>query len=236
MGVTAFRVIAIDGPAGSGKTTTARAVAAELGFGHLDSGALYRAVTLAALELAPNADAPRVLAAAQAARVRLVPVGAAFRPDAGGVDVSRAIRTAEVTARVSTIAALPAVRDWVNRELRSAAAAHPVGVVVDGRDIGTVVFPDAGLKVFLTAAPEERARRRLTQDGQALSGESVGRAAGELLSRDAADSTRAVAPLKAASDAVVLDTTALSFGEQVREIVKQARKVFPQLDIAKGRD
>lgn len=231
--MTAFRVVAIDGPAGSGKTTTARAVAGALGFAHLDSGALYRAVTLAALELPPNADPSRVLAAAREARVRLVPMGTTFRPDAGGVDVSRAIRSADVTARVSTVAALPPVRDWVNRELRSAAAGHPVGVVVDGRDIGTVVFPDAALKIFLTAAPEERARRRLAQDGHSLNGENLGRAARDLLSRDAADSGRAVAPLKAAADAVVLDTTALGFAEQVEEIVKQARKVFQQLDIAK---
>lgn len=234
--MTAPRVIAIDGPAGSGKTTTAHAVAAELGFAHLDSGALYRAVTLAALELGPGASPSQILAAAQEARVRLVPVGSSFRPDAGGVDVSRAIRAAEVTARVSSVAALPAVRDWVNRELRGAAAVHPLGVVVDGRDIGTVVFPDAPLKVFLTAAPEERARRRLVQDGQAVSTESVGRARGELLSRDAADSGRAVAPLQAAADAVLLDTTALSFSQQVHEIVERARKVFPQLDIAKGQD
>jgi cytidylate kinase len=234
--MAAPRVIAIDGPAGSGKTTTARAVAAELGFAHLDSGALYRAVTLAALELAPGASPSQVLAAAQAARVRLVPVGLTFRPDAGGVDVSQAIRTAEVTARVSAVAALPAVRDWVNRELRSAAAAHPVGAVVDGRDIGTVVFPDAPLKVFLTAAPEERARRRLAQEGQAVSTESVDRASRELLTRDAADSSRAVAPLQAAPDAVPLDTTMLSFSQQVREIVERARKVFPQLDIANHED
>jgi cytidylate kinase len=141
-----------------------------------------------------------------------------------------------VTARVSAVAALPAVRDWVNRELRSAAAAHPVGAVVDGRDIGTVVFPDAPLKVFLTAAPEERARRRLTQDGRVVSSESVDRASRELLTRDAADSSRAVAPLQAAPDAVLLDTTMLTFSQQVREIVERARKVFPQLDIANRED
>jgi cytidylate kinase len=229
-------VIAIDGPAGSGKTTTARAVAAELGFAHLDSGALYRAVTLAALGLPPSASAAQILAAAREARVRLVPVGATFRPDAGGVDVSRAIRTAEVTARVSSVAALPEVRGWVNRELRSAAAEHPVGAVVDGRDIGTVVFPDAPLKVFLTAAPEERARRRLNQDGQVVSTESVGQASRDLLSRDAADSSRAVAPLRPAPEAVLLDTTALSFPQQVQEIVLRARKAFPQLDIANHED
>jgi cytidylate kinase len=99
-----------------------------------------------------------------------------------------------------------------------------------------VVFPDAPLKVFLTAAPEERARRRLTQDGRVVSSESVDRASRELLTRDAADSSRAVAPLQAAPDAVLLDTTMLTFSQQVREIVERARKVFPQLDIANRED
>lgn len=234
--MTPPRVIAIDGPAGSGKTTTARAVSRDLGFAHLDSGALYRAVTLAAANAGAAAGATHALAAAQRARVGLVAVGAEFRPAVNGVDVSQAIRAEAVTQRVSAIAAEPAVRDWVNRQLRAAAAAHPRGVVVDGRDIGTVVFPDAPLKIFLTAAPAERARRRLTQEGRVVDGESVGRASRELLSRDAADSTRAVAPLKPAADALVLDTTALSFAEQVAAIVARARNVFPQLDIGNGPD
>jgi cytidylate kinase len=220
------RVIAIDGPAGSGKTTTARAVAEALGLAHLDSGALYRAVTLAALDAGADAGATRLLAAAEQARVSLVWAGDAFRPEVAGVDVSQAIRSERVTQRVSAIAALPPVRQWVNQRLRAAAATHPVGVVVDGRDIGTVVFPDAALKVFLTAAPAERAKRRLSQEGRGLDRESVGRAARQLQSRDAADSTREVAPLKPASDAVVLDTTALSFAEQVDQIVRRARTLF----------
>jgi len=133
---------------------------------------------------------------------------------------------------VSAISALPAVRDWVNRELRAAAAAHPVGVVLDGRDIGTVVFPDAPLKVFLTATPEERAKRRLTQEGRTVDRESLDRASRQLQSRDSADSSRAVAPLRPAPDAVVLDTTSLSFAEQADQVVQHARKVFTQLDIA----
>ncbi len=227
-------MIAIDGPAGSGKTTTARAVAQALGFAHLDSGALYRAVTLAARDVGAAAGATRVLAAAAAARTRLVSVGDEFRPEVDGVDVSQAIRSDSVTHEVSAIAALPAVRDWVNQRLRAAAATHPVGVVLDGRDIGTVVFPDAPLKVFLTAAPEERAKRRLSQEGRGLDPASVGRTSRQLEARDSADSTRAVAPLTPAPDAVVLDTTSLSFAEQVDQIVRGARKVFMQLDIAQG--
>ena len=230
--MTPPRVIAIDGPAGSGKTTTARAVAQALGFAHLDSGALYRAVTLAALDLGADAGAARVLAAVEQTRAGLVRVGGGFRPEVGGVDVSQAIRSDRITQRVSAISALPAVRDWVNRELRAAAAAHPVGVVLDGRDIGTVVFPDAPLKVFLTATPEERAKRRLTQEGRTVDRESLDRASRQLQSRDSADSSRAVAPLRPAPDAVVLDTTSLSFAEQADQVVQHARKVFTRLDIA----
>jgi cytidylate kinase len=227
------RVIAIDGPAGSGKTTTARAVARALGFAHLDSGALYRAVTLAALEGGvAEASADAILAAAAAQRVRLVPVGEDFRPEAGGVDVTAAIRSERVTAKVSAVAALPAVRRWVTAALRDAAGRHPGGVVVDGRDIGTVVFPEAPLKVFLTARPEERARRRLAQDGRALDEASVAAASRALSRRDAADSEREVAPLKPAPDAWVLDTTGLTFAEQVEAVVQAARRVFASLDAA----
>ena len=172
--MTSPRVIAFDGPAGSGKTTTAQAVARALGFAHLDSGALYRAVTLAGLDAGTLDSVEATLAAARAARVALVSVNEGFRPQADGVDVSEAVRSARVTEHVSRIAAWPAVREWVNRQLRAVAAEHPAGVVVDGRDIGTVVFPDAPLKVFLTADPEVRARRRLAQEGRAADARSVG--------------------------------------------------------------
>jgi len=169
------RVIAIDGPAASGKSSTAAAVARRLGWAHLDSGALYRALTLAALdnlEPAPGgADAPwsaaELLGLAEDLPVRLVLVGAVFRPEVAGVAVEDAIRSERVTRRVSALAAIPAVRHWVNVQQREAALGHSEGVVVDGRDIGTVVFPDAPVKVFLTASPEERARRRLAQRGGA---------------------------------------------------------------------
>lgn len=219
------RVVAIDGPAGSGKTTTAQAVARELGFAHLDSGALYRAVTLAALE-AGATSAARILDAAGQARVRLVLVGTEFRPEVGGVDVSQAIRADRVTAHVSAVAALSPVRDWVNERLREAARADVAGVVVDGRDIGTVVFPAAPLKIFLTASPETRAQRRLSQEGRPADADSVQRASQQLNRRDAADSTRSVAPLKRAADAIALDTTHLGFEEQVAHIAALARKVF----------
>jgi cytidylate kinase len=219
-------VVAIDGPAGSGKSTTARAVADRLGFAHLDSGALYRAMTLAGIDNEVPLDGQRLVALARALPVRLAVVGNEFRPEVAGTDVSESVRRADVTARVSAVSALPQVRDLVNGLLRAAAAEHPQGVVVDGRDIGTVVFPEAPVKIFLTAAPEARARRRLTQEGRALDAEALRTEAERLAHRDAADARRAVAPLRAAPDAVVLDTTSLTFDQQVDRIAEQARNVF----------
>jgi cytidylate kinase len=219
-------VVAIDGPAGSGKSTTARAVADRLGFAHLDSGALYRAMTLAGIDNEVPVDAQRLVALARSLPVRLAVVGNEFRPEVAGTDVSESVRRPDVTARVSAVSALTQVRDLVNELLRAAAAEHPQGVVVDGRDIGTVVFPEAPVKIFLTAAPEARARRRLTQEGRALDAEALRTEAERLAHRDAADARRAVAPLRAAPDAVVLDTTSLTFDQQVDRIAEQARNVF----------
>jgi len=236
-----LRVIAIDGPAASGKSSTARAVARRLGWAHLDSGALYRAITLAALDnLGEKAgeggtagegwSAQRIVGLADGLPVRLVLVGDVFRPEVAGVDVEEAIRSERVTRRVSEVAAIPEVRHWVNVQQRDAALRHHAGVagvVVDGRDIGTVVFPDAPLKVFLTASPEERARRRLAQRGGRVDASELRREAAALAARDQADSARAVAPLRAAADAVVLDTTRLSLDDQVARVVALARDRLP---------
>jgi cytidylate kinase len=228
-------VIAIDGPAASGKSSTASLVAQRLGWTHLDSGALYRALTLAALDHLGEAgggrregwSAQRILGLAEELPVRLVLVENAFRPAVAGVDVEAAIRTARVTASVSTIAAIPEIRMWVNARQREAVAAHPSGVVVDGRDIGTVVFPDAPLKVFLTASPTERARRRLAQRGVPEAEAALERESRMLEARDHADASRVVAPLRAAADAVLLDSTKLSLDEQVNRVVALARARFP---------
>jgi len=233
-----LRVIAIDGPAASGKSSTASLVARRLGWAHLDSGALYRAITLAVLDNIGERgagsgslwSAQQIVSLAEDLPVRLVLVGEVFRPEVAGVDVAQAIRSERVTQRVSEIAAIPEVRHWVNVQQREAVQAHSRGVVVDGRDIGTVVFPDAPLKVFLTASPEERARRRLAEreGGRGGSGEAeVRREAEALAARDRADSTRAVAPLKAAADAVLLDTTRLSLEQQVQSVVALARTRLP---------
>jgi cytidylate kinase len=224
-----IRVIAIDGPAASGKSSTGALVARRLGWAHLDSGALYRALTLAALD---NLDQPswsgqRIVALAEDLPVRLVLVSDVFRPEVAGVDVEEAIRSERVTRHVSAVAAIPEVRTWVNARQREAAAGHSSGVVVDGRDIGTVVFPDAPLKIFLTATPDERARRRLSQRGRAIGADEVRRESQALAARDEADATRPVAPLKPAPDAVLLDSTALTLEEQVRQVVELAQRRLP---------
>jgi len=239
-----LRVIAIDGPAASGKSSTAALVARRLGWAHLDSGALYRAITLGVLDNLGETlkDSPavagtgrgetwgaqRIVALAEGLPVRLVLVDDMFRPEVAGVDVAQAIRSERVTRRVSEIAAIPEVRHWVNVQQREAVQGHARGVVVDGRDIGTVVFPDAPLKVFLTASPEERARRRLAERGGGGSGAADLRREAEVLAaRGRADSTRAVAPLQTAADAVVLDTTRLSLEQQVQAVVALARERLP---------
>ena len=220
-----FAVIAIDGPSASGKSSTAAAVARALGAVHLDSGALYRALTTIALEQTDRSPTA-ILRAAAARGLMLRPGGGDLVPFLDDQDAEPRIRTPEVTALVSEVSAMPAIREWVNLRLREAAEGKGI-LVLDGRDIGTAVFPDAPVKVFLTATPEARARRRLVQRGERADSEQVAVEAAALAERDRLDSTRAVAPLRKADDAVVIDTTALSFDEQVGAIVRLVRRRFP---------
>jgi cytidylate kinase len=155
----------------------------------------------------------------------LQPDGAGFTAYLEGVPVDAKIRGSEVTARVSALSAVPVVREWINSRLRAMVRAGR-DVVVDGRDIGTVVFPDADLKIFLTASPEARAGRRITQRGHVADPGRLEAEAAALTARDHADSTRAIAPLRAAPDAVPLDTTSMSFDQQVAFIVELARPIF----------
>jgi CMP/dCMP kinase len=226
-------VIAIDGPAASGKSSTARAVAEALGFQHLDSGALYRGVTLVALSLMRergaaggdplvSVDPETILRAAEDRGLMLQPDGHGFSAYYAGEPVDARIRSPEVTAHVSAVSAIAVVREWINARLRAMVRAG-MDVVVDGRDIGTVVFPDADLKVFLTATPQARATRRLVQQGSSADVAGVAAEAERLSARDRADSTRAIAPLSRAADSVELDTTELNFSEQVARIVAFAR-------------
>ena len=202
-------VIAIDGPAGSGKGTVAKGVAGRLGWGLLDSGALYRIVALTALRRGIDlADAPAL--AAMATRLRIAFADAKVWVD--DADVAEAIRAPQIDAPASKVAAVPAVRAAlldVQRGFR-----RPPGLVADGRDMGTVVFPDAALKIFLDASPEARAERRLTQLRQraddAAPSATLAALRATMRERDERDRQRAVAPLVPAADAVVIDSTALS--------------------------
>jgi cytidylate kinase len=151
--------------------------------------------------------------------------GVGFSAYLEGEPAEEALRGSDVTAHVSAIAAIPVVREWVNSRLRAMVRAGQ-DVVVDGRDIGTVVFPDADLKIFLTASPEARAGRRISQRGMPVHPDHLDAEAAALAARDLADSTRDVAPLKPAADAVHLDTTSMDFPDQVRFIVDRARPLF----------
>ena len=220
-------VIAIDGPAASGKSSTAQWVASVLGYRHVDSGALYRAATAAVLRAGgvPDGKWTAELVLAQAPRVSLRPSGTSFTPQVDGSDAEEEIRSPEVTRHVSAVARLPEVRTWVNQAVRDAAREHDV--VVDGRDMGTAVFPDATLKIFLVADPWERARRRLGQSlGRRPTDAEIAEETDRLVHRDAQDATQTVQ----AKDAVLIDTTYLTQSEQVERIVAIARAVSARPD------
>ena len=217
-------VIVIDGPAGSGKSTTAREVARRLGFRHLDSGALYRALTCALLESGRPPDSWPALTESDlnAHPVRMVAAGSAFRMMLGARALTTELRSPEVDAHVSAVARLPAVRGWLLDRQRQAGKEG--SLVGDGRDLGTVVFPDAEAKIFLVADVTERARRRLRDKGRDPDSDgAVAAEAARLRARDRIDATRGIAPLKKAADAFEVDGTRLSFDEQVDAILGVVR-------------
>jgi cytidylate kinase len=214
-------VVAIDGPAASGKSSTAQWVAEKLGFRHVDSGSLYRGVTAARLRAGGSPDEwsePSVLAVARQVSLRATDRG--FVPRIHGEPADGEIRGGEVTREVSRVARMSGVRDWVNGEVRRVAAGSDV--VVDGRDIGTVVFPEAQLKIFLVADPWERAKRRLVQRlSRRPTDAEVAEETERLVQRDARDSMQTVQ----ARDAILIDTTYLTQADQVERIVALARGV-----------
>lgn len=220
-------VIAIDGPSGSGKGTVSRRVAAALGWSLLDSGALYRLVAMAAARagVEPGDEAGHAAVAAGLGIRFEVDERAEERIFLEGVDVSDEIRSEESGAAASQVAAWPQVRRALLGRQRSFM--QPPGLVADGRDMGSVVFPDAGLKVFLTASPAERARRRYKQlKGKGL-GVNLAALSAEITARDRRDATRKVAPLIACPDAVVLDSTSMGIDAVVNRVLELARERFP---------
>ncbi len=213
-------VVAIDGPAASGKSSTAQWVANELGFLHIDSGSLYRAATAAALEAAPGAPLTENDVLRAAAGITLAPAGRSYVPVRDGHSMEEAIRGAGVTQHVSEVARMMRVRDWVNARVRDAADERDV--VVDGRDIGTTVFPNADAKIYLVADPWERARRRLMQRlRRAPHDAEIAEETERLVQRDARDAAQSVPAAKA----MMIDTTYLTQEEQVSRIVAFARAV-----------
>jgi len=219
-------VVAIDGPAGSGKSTTARLVAARLGFRHLDTGAMYRAVTLKCLERGLDIrDRGAMAAMLRTTRVAIRWRGTGCRVLLDGRDVSRQIREPRVSALVSEVSALPAVRTAMVAEQRRAAAGS--SVVCEGRDIGSVVFPDARLKVFLECEIGERALRREQELAGRRHHPSRRAVAANLRERDRIDSGRKTSPLRRVADAVLVDTTHLAIDDQVGVVCALARRRMP---------
>jgi cytidylate kinase len=226
-------VIAIDGPSGSGKGTIARRVARHFGWHLLDSGALYRLVALAGMRagLAVNDVEGHARAAADLDASFGMEEAGGELVSLSGEDVTRQLRAEATGEAASRVAAWQPVRSALLGRQR--AFARPPGLVADGRDMGSIVFRDAGLKIFLTASPQERALRRYKQlKEKGLSG-SLAALSAEIAERDRRDSTRAVAPLVAVPDAVVVDSTALTIEEVVGRVIELARERFPEA--ARGR-
>lgn len=222
--------IAIDGPSGAGKSTMAKRLAQELGFIYVDTGAIYRTLGLFVLsrgEEPSDAEGVEALLPAVSICMNYGPDGLQHmylggEPDQGGQDVTEAIRTPEVSDAASKISALPAVRAFLMDMQRGMARDH--SVVMDGRDIGTVVLPNADVKIFLTASPEERSRRRcaeLQQRGTPVTYETV---LADIMERDARDSSRSAAPLKQAEDAILVDTTGISLEESFQLLFQTVRE------------
>jgi CMP/dCMP kinase len=216
-------IVAIDGPVGSGKSTTARLAAKQLGFLYIDTGAMYRAVTVAVLDrgIEPE-DEETVAAILPGLEVSLAITDKGQRTMLNGCDVSDRIRDLDVTRAVSAVSAQKAVRDRMTELQRKLGAAG--GVVMEGRDIGTVVFPDAEVKIFVDASLEVRARRRLRDfqaKGVSMTLEDLMR---EVAERDRANSERAIAPLRQAPDAIYLETSAMGLEEQAGAIVEIVRR------------
>jgi len=221
-------VITLDGPAGSGKSTTAREVARRLGYRHLDSGALYRALTYGLMQKGiPTSEWPTLSEDdLHALDVHMVPAATGYEVRVAGRVVDEELRSPEITTHASKLSALPAVRGCLMDLQREAGASG--ALVTDGRDMGTVVFPDAEVKVYLVAGLDERARRRLLdRKEEALDPAAIAREAGAIAERDRRDSSREISPLRRPDDAQLIDTTGMDFEDQVEAVVSLVRQLTP---------
>ncbi len=215
--------IAIDGPAGAGKSTIAARLARKLGYVNLESGAMYRALALKAIRNDISFDdEPALLALAQRSKVRLEPTREGNRVFLDGMDVSQRIRDQDVTNAASRVSIHPSVRQWMVERQRELGTGG--GVIMEGRDIGTKVFPHAEVKVFLDAHPEVRQQRRVLQRAEKGIQVEPQRIAAELQERDLRDRTRAASPLVAAEDAVIIDSSQLSIDQVVDKVEELVRK------------
>ncbi len=222
------KTLALDGPAGSGKSSVSRAVAQSLGWVMLDTGAMYRAVTWAVLEARIDLTDPVAISLEAAnTRIRTSTDPRNFSISANGHDITIAIRSPEVTAAVSAVSAVPDVRELLVKLQRDAVAASDFGIVIEGRDIGTVVLPDSALKVFLTASPEARARRRSLEVDPNADAENIADTRRAIMARDAKDSGREHSPLKPAADSQILDTSDLTLDQVVDQLVQMAHHTYP---------
>jgi len=218
-------IIAIDGPAGAGKSTIASRLARKLGYVNLESGAMYRALALKAIDKDISFDDEAALVKlAEASRIQLEPTLGGNRTLLDGHDVSSRIRETDVTEAASRVSVHPGVRAWMVAHQREMGVSG--GVVMEGRDIGTKVFPDADLKIFLDADPVVREQRRMEQ--HKIKGEVPANLAADLRERDHRDRTRAASPLVAADDAVVIDSTKLSEDEVLAQVEELARRKLAQ--------
>ena len=207
-------MIAIDGPSGVGKGTVARAIADAFGYRHVDTGAMYRALAWRVIDLGVDLEnEPAVFALAS--RSEIVVANGQVAVD--GVDVTSAIRTPQIDRAVTSVARMPSVRELF--VVRQRALGRDGGIVMEGRDIGTVVFPDADVKIYLDASPEERARRRAADPAHGGRGQALATVASAMADRDRIDSTRAASPLMIAPDAVVVDTSGLAVPDVVAKVI-----------------
>ena len=222
--------IAIDGPAASGKSTTAKLVAQKLGYLHIDTGAMYRAMTVGVLDAKLDLnDQEKVVHLAQSSTVHLEIEKGKTRVFFNDVDVTSQIRTPIIDRSVSTVSSYKGVREVMVREQRRVA--QQGGVVLEGRDIGTIVLPQAELKIFMVASVQERAKRRMKELGENGIRKALQEIIAEIESRDRQDSTREASPLKKAADAIELDTSALTIEDQVNFILDRARKIIQREEV-----